>query len=111
MNKVFVAAGVLFGVAFTSFTATTIWNIFNKKQNPKPELPSPTALTRTTQENLSCKTCGEKNSTEKKLKRCVRCQSAVYCSATCAKQDWKTHKRECVPVEKVEQIQTAVQTA
>lgn len=29
------------------------------------------------------------------VKRCARCQIAVYCSQECQRSDWKTHKRAC----------------
>ena len=29
------------------------------------------------------------------LKKCVPCQTAVYCSTECQKLDWKEHKRAC----------------
>lgn len=32
---------------------------------------------------------------EKKLSRCSKCQVVKYCSRTCQRNDWKTHKLEC----------------
>ena len=33
---------------------------------------------------------------EIKFKRCGRCKGVLYCSASCQKADWKTHKAACV---------------
>lgn len=30
------------------------------------------------------------------LKRCARCHTTQYCSTTCQKADWKTHKPYCI---------------
>eukprot|EP00884_Botryococcus_braunii_P019941 jgi/Botrbrau1/6630/Bobra.104_2s0017.1 len=33
---------------------------------------------------------------------CTRCRGARYCSATCQKQHWKTHKPQCIPLTRKE---------
>lgn len=38
-----------------------------------------------------CGVCGGKGS-----KTCSRCLKAYYCSESCQKEDWKTHKQGCV---------------
>jgi hypothetical protein len=35
---------------------------------------------------------------QKPFKRCARCHCAVYCSTECAKGDWGSHKKTCVPL-------------
>ncbi|KAI7838244.1 hypothetical protein COHA_007989 [Chlorella ohadii] len=39
----------------------------------------------------ACGACGEGT----QLLRCARCQSVVYCSKACQRDDWSTHKRSC----------------
>jgi ankyrin repeat protein len=39
-----------------------------------------------------CAACG---SEEGRLKRCARCQAAVYCSPACQSQHWPEHKQRC----------------
>lgn len=34
---------------------------------------------------------------EGQMKRCTRCKSVWYCSQTCQKQDWPSHKGSCKP--------------
>ncbi|KAJ8482771.1 hypothetical protein ONZ45_g14842 [Pleurotus djamor] len=41
---------------------------------------------------IVCATCGGKG-----LHVCARCKVVRYCSATCQKSDWATHKRSCTP--------------
>jgi len=41
---------------------------------------------------LLCIKC-HKNST---TKRCANCKSVYYCSRECQKEDWKSHKRQCL---------------
>mmetsp|Transcript_1462 Transcript_1462/g.3072 ORF Transcript_1462/g.3072 Transcript_1462/m.3072 type:complete len:200 (-) Transcript_1462:23-622(-) len=43
---------------------------------------------------LQCNQC-KKCALGKKLMRCTRCQSAVYCCRECQKKDWKRHKKVC----------------
>ena len=33
--------------------------------------------------------------------RCTRCKMAFYCSKPCQNADWKSHKKTCMPIEKV----------
>ncbi len=40
-----------------------------------------------------CCVCGTLKS---KTKRCSKCRVVYYCSKTCQKKDWKTHKTECM---------------
>ena len=42
-----------------------------------------------------CNGCGQTNSPQHKLMRCGKCKSIGYCSKTCQKNDWKTHKAIC----------------
>ena len=37
-------------------------------------------------------------------KKCSRCASARFCSAECLKAGWKEHKRECVPKNKLDEV-------
>ena len=41
-----------------------------------------------------CDVCRSKSPTG--MKRCSICKNAYYCSVTCQKADWKTHKPNCV---------------
>ncbi|KAL0952981.1 hypothetical protein HGRIS_007193 [Hohenbuehelia grisea] len=45
-------------------------------------------------ENKMCRVCGKQ---DKALNQCSRCKSVRYCSAPCQRQDWSTHKKDCVP--------------
>lgn len=45
----------------------------------------------------SCVVCGSNNN----LQRCSRCHIAYYCSRDHQKLDWKRHKIECLPINKV----------
>ncbi len=47
--------------------------------------PSITALRR-------CQECGQAQDAEHRLQRCAGCFIILYCSKTCQKKDWKTHK-------------------
>ncbi|KAK4122017.1 hypothetical protein N657DRAFT_576867 [Parathielavia appendiculata] len=42
-----------------------------------------------------CRNCGNSESEEVKLKKCLRCLEAMYCSTECQKKDWKKHRMEC----------------
>jgi hypothetical protein len=43
-----------------------------------------------------CRNCGRTTAEDgEALKKCMRCQEVKYCSATCQKRDWKTHRAEC----------------
>jgi hypothetical protein len=44
----------------------------------------------------TCSVCGIVK--RKTMPVCSRCKKGRYCSATCQKQDWKTHKKVCQPV-------------
>jgi hypothetical protein len=41
-----------------------------------------------------CAYCGKAN---QKAFKCSRCQSTHYCDQNCQKNDWKKHKRTCIP--------------
>jgi hypothetical protein len=41
-----------------------------------------------------CDSCGK---TGNNLKKCVRCESVMYCSKDCQRTRWKTHKNVCHP--------------
>ncbi|KAI5794097.1 hypothetical protein FPQ18DRAFT_235112, partial [Pyronema domesticum] len=41
---------------------------------------------------LECQKCQKKDI---ELKRCSRCQSAIYCGKDCQTTDWKEHKKVC----------------
>ena len=56
--------------------------------NEKQEDPFLTATSR-----LSCRHCGYTEAQVfRKLKKCGKCKMAVYCSESCQKKAWKTHK-------------------
>lgn len=45
---------------------------------------------------LSCFTCHKlQDELTNTLKRCAKCQGALYCSRKCQTDDWKNHKRTC----------------
>lgn len=49
-----------------------------------------------TQTPLSCFTCHKVQAElTNTLKRCAKCQGALYCSRKCQTDDWKKHKRSC----------------
>ena len=59
--------------------------------NEKQEDPFLTATSR-----LSCRHCGYTEAQVfRKLKICGKCKMAVYCSESCQKKAWKTHKPMC----------------
>ena len=59
--------------------------------NEKQEDPCVTAKSR-----LSCRHCGYTEAQVfGKLKSCGKCKMAVYCSESCQKKAWKTHKPMC----------------
>lgn len=43
---------------------------------------------------FNCAASGDKV----KLRKCSRCQAALYCPAECQKVDWEKHREECHPV-------------
>ncbi|KAF2438217.1 hypothetical protein P171DRAFT_437280 [Karstenula rhodostoma CBS 690.94] len=45
----------------------------------------------------TCSTCTRPPPSGHSLLRCSRCKRAYYCSRTCQKQAWKTHKADCDP--------------
>lgn len=49
--------------------------------------------TPTSTSNIKCRSCGE---TGEGFKHCGRCKKVAYCSITCQKKAWKTHKWVCV---------------
>jgi hypothetical protein len=51
--------------------------------------PSPTSL-------QYCSVCGHQSSL-----RCSNCIGALYCSVTCQRKDWKSHKVICKEAEEV----------
>ncbi|KAI9050605.1 hypothetical protein LZ554_005764 [Drepanopeziza brunnea f. sp. 'monogermtubi'] len=46
-------------------------------------------------DHLKCTTCNKSADSSTKLKKCGGCESALYCSTGCQKEDWKTHKLIC----------------
>ena len=52
-----------------------------------------TAVLRPSHQGRRCNCCLKKADT--KLLRCSSCRSAFYCSPTCQKLEWPSHKREC----------------
>jgi hypothetical protein len=50
-------------------------------------------------EKFTCSYC--KKSSPVKLSLCARCKKVSYCSKECQRKAWKSHKIECVPVDKV----------
>jgi hypothetical protein len=46
---------------------------------------------------LSCSSCKKSQSdVSQRLKRCAKCQKALYCSQQCQRTDWPSHRRFCV---------------
>ncbi|KAF9729432.1 hypothetical protein PMIN02_002903 [Paraphaeosphaeria minitans] len=45
----------------------------------------------------TCSTCTRPPPSGHSLLRCSRCKRTYYCSRTCQKQAWKTHKADCDP--------------
>ncbi|KAF6753014.1 hypothetical protein DFP72DRAFT_903114 [Ephemerocybe angulata] len=41
--------------------------------------------------------CGKCGIRDVKMSRCSRCKKMPYCGPMCQKEDWKTHKLNCVP--------------
>ncbi|EKD16944.1 uncharacterized protein L3040_006230 [Drepanopeziza brunnea f. sp. 'multigermtubi'] len=46
-------------------------------------------------DHLKCTTCNKGADSSTKLKKCGGCESALYCSTSCQKEDWRTHKLIC----------------
>jgi hypothetical protein len=44
---------------------------------------------------LRCTTCNKPAFENAQLKHCSRCESALYCSTACQKEDWPIHKHVC----------------
>jgi hypothetical protein len=44
---------------------------------------------------MSCNICKAEASPDLKLQHCAACQSAVYCSRACQREDWSKHKKIC----------------
>lgn len=42
-----------------------------------------------------CQTCGQAPAPGNSLQRCSRCKSVYYCSKSCQKAAWKTHRTDC----------------
>ena len=47
-------------------------------------------------ETKACKVCGKSVG----MKRCARCKAVAYCGTEHQRQDWKIHKRFCVPTDR-----------
>jgi hypothetical protein len=45
--------------------------------------------------HTECWKCRSGPAVEQKLKKCVRCQTARYCSRQCQQEDWRRHQRYC----------------
>lgn len=45
--------------------------------------------------NKSCRTYGCSEADGNKLLKCADCKSTYYCSETCQRADWRTHKAPC----------------
>ena len=43
----------------------------------------------------TCNGCKKHESGDVKLQKCARCKTALYCSASCQRSDWRTHKLQC----------------
>ena len=48
--------------------------------------------------------CGLSSCSSAATKRCTRCLKVCYCSETCQKNDWKSHRLNCKKVEVLEQV-------
>ncbi|KAG2074776.1 hypothetical protein BDR04DRAFT_1171264 [Suillus decipiens] len=57
-----------------------------------PAMPAPAAAVRRV-----CAACGKEGGAPGSLLICSRCKDVRYCSADCQRQDWKGHKKRCVP--------------
>jgi hypothetical protein len=44
---------------------------------------------------ILCLSCNSPPAPEKKLLKCGKCYLAHYCGATCQKEHWKEHKKNC----------------
>ncbi|KAI0029521.1 hypothetical protein K488DRAFT_32981, partial [Vararia minispora EC-137] len=51
--------------------------------------------------NVECRALSQDPSLAQNLKTCSRCRVATYCSASCQKANWKSHKPDCHPFERI----------
>lgn len=62
----------------------------------RPDLRNTAVSEMATSQPLSCSTCHKLQAElTNTLKRCAKCQGALYCSRKCQTNDWKNHKRNC----------------
>ena len=44
---------------------------------------------------VSCEVCGDYQ-TKRKYQSCAKCSDIFYCSDSCQREDWQTHKKKCI---------------
>ena len=79
-----VAISPLFAVSYLERVLPTDPNRFETLERPAPSRAG----------SQRCSKC-QKEASEAELRRCSRCKAAFYCSETCQKKHWKTHKPSC----------------
>lgn len=83
------AISPIFSVSYIDQVAGAAKDMFSAlKKGPSPGSTQPASKAINV-----CWMCGEPG--KPNLSACSQCKKARYCSATCQRQDWKTHKLEC----------------
>jgi MYND finger len=65
--------------------------VYAHRDNPSEELKA----TFTHNYANECASCHKWRTTAHKVSKCSRCLTTYYCSATCQRADWPSHKQVC----------------